>query len=112
MVAKPSQTPPKGTVPTDTMSVSDVRKDLATSFDRVRKGTARIRVEKSGIPVGAIVSENDLRILEERDRQWARFDEIVAEYREAFKDVPLEEIEAELEQAKRERVAAANDKSE
>lgn len=91
---------------TETMSISQVRKELASALDRVRSGEERIVVEKSGIPVGALVSLDALEVIrrqeKELDRMWASVNSI----REAFKDVPIEEIEEELAQAKRERLAA------
>jgi len=54
-----------------------------------------VLVEKSGIPVAAIISAEDFkrlaRLEAERNRDFAILDEM----REAFKDVPLEEIERE-----------------
>jgi hypothetical protein len=58
-----------------------------------------VLVEKSGIPVAAIISAEDfkrLALLEaERNNDFAILDEM----REAFKDVPGEEIEREVARA-------------
>jgi prevent-host-death family protein len=86
-------------LPTETMNASDARQQLPTILKRVFHREARVLVEKSGIPVAAIVSVNDLAKLEQLDKQREKDFAIVDEIREAFKDVPLEEIERETDRA-------------
>jgi prevent-host-death family protein len=85
--------------PTETMNASDARQQLPTILKRVFHREARVLVEKSGIPVAAIVSASDLARLEQLDKQREADFAVIDEIREAFKDVPLEEIERETDRA-------------
>jgi hypothetical protein len=62
-----------------------------------------VLVEKSGIPVAAIISAEDLKrfaqLEQEREQRFAVIDRV----REAFSDVPAEEIETETD-----RIIAVN----
>lgn len=91
---------------TKTMKASEARQQFSKVLNQVFKGESRVIVEKSGIPVAAIISANDLERLSqmeaERDKDFAVIDEI----REAFRDVPDEELEREVTKA----VAAAREK--
>lgn len=84
---------------TETMKISDVRAGLNQLVNRVYRHETRVIVEKSGIPVAAVVSADDLerlRRLDEEDRDlWS----VVDEMREAFKDVPPEQLEKEAQRA-------------
>ena len=68
---------------TQTLNVSDARKHFSTLVNQVARKEARVLVEKSGAPVAAIVSAEDLRRLqqfdEQRDRDFAILAEIGAE---------------------------------
>ena len=63
------------------------------------RGQGRVVIERSGIPVAAIVSPQDLAALNRLDEQRAELADVLAEMREAFKDVPQEEIEEETNKA-------------
>ena len=80
---------------TKSMRISDVKRRLSTLVNEVCGGETRVLVEKSGIPVAAMVSPADLQRLtqmDEEDREaWA----VVNAMRAAFQDVPQEEIERE-----------------
>lgn len=83
---------------TRTMKISEVKRRLSALANDVHRQETRVLVEKSGIPVAALVSPADLdrlvrfdREREEREQDFA----IIDEMREAFKDVPPEEIERE-----------------
>lgn len=84
---------------TQTMKASEARQNFSQLLNRVFRGEKRVIVEKSGIPVAAIISPDDLewlnRLEEERKKDFAIIDEI----RQAFKDVPPEEIEREVAKA-------------
>src|SRR5437764_94312 len=81
------------------MNVSDVRANLSDVVNNVYRKNNRIIVEKSGIPVAAIVSPDDLERLASMEAQReARF-QVLEEIGVAFKDVPLEEIEREVAKA-------------
>lgn len=81
---------------TKTMKASEARQQFSQLLNEVFRRETRVIVEKSGIPVAAIVSAEDFkrlaRIEEEQRRDFAILDEM----REAFKDVPPEEIEREV----------------
>jgi prevent-host-death family protein len=84
---------------TKTMKASVARQQFSQLLNDVFRRESRVLVDKSGIPVAAIISASDfkrLALLEaERNRDFAILDEM----REAFKDVPLEEIEREVARA-------------
>jgi prevent-host-death family protein len=82
---------------TQTMKASEARQQFASVLNRVFRKEARVIVEKSGIPVAAIVSAEDLRRLDEFERERAKRFAIIDEVREAFRDVPPEEIERETD---------------
>jgi prevent-host-death family protein len=84
---------------TKTIKASEARQQFSQLLNEVFRREARILVEKSGIPVAAIISASDFkrlaRVEAERNRDFAILDEM----REAFKDVPAEEIEQEVAKA-------------
>lgn len=91
---------------TQTLKISDVKNRLASLLSAVSRGETRVLVEKSGVSVAAIISADDLarfaRLEREREERFAVIDRL----REAFKDVPPEEIEREAERS----VAAARER--
>jgi len=87
------------TTTTETMKISDVRSHLNTLVNRVYRKETRVVVEKSGIPVAAIVSLEDLERLERLDRERAARFAIIDEFRKAFAGVPDEELEREAARA-------------
>jgi prevent-host-death family protein len=84
---------------TKTIKASVARQQFSKVLTDVYRTETRVLVEKSGIPVAAIISAKDLarltRLEAERERDFAILDEM----REAFKDVPAEEIEREVTKA-------------
>lgn len=84
---------------TQTMKISDVRGQLNTLVNRVYRQETRVVVEKSGIPVAAIVSTEDLKRLDRLDHERAARFGVIDEMRAAFSDVPPEEIEREAERS-------------
>lgn len=80
---------------TQTLKVSDVRQHLGELLNKVFRRETRVLVEKSGIPVAAIISADDLKRLDQLDRERAERFSVIDEMRAAFKDVPTEEIERE-----------------
>lgn len=87
---------------TQTLGATEARQQFSKLLNEVFRGETRVVVEKNGIPVAAIISAEDLeqldRYQEERRERFAVLDRIG----EAFKDVPLEEIEREVDRAVRE----------
>ena len=84
---------------TQVMKASDVRQQWSQLLNKVFKDQTRVVVEKSGIPVAAVISAGDLerltRLEEQRERNFAILDEIG----EKFKDVSAKEIEQEVNRA-------------
>lgn len=84
---------------TQIMKASDVRQHWSKLLNQVFRKEVRVLVEKSGIPVAAIVSAEDLKRLARLEEELRRDFTILDEMREAFKDVPPEEIEREVSRA-------------
>ncbi len=84
---------------TQIMKASDVRQHWSKLLNQVFRKEARVLVEKSGIPVAAIVSAEDFKRLARLEEELRRDFTILDEMREAFKDVPPEEIEREVSRA-------------
>lgn len=86
-------------IPTETLKFTDVRPRLSQLLNRVYRKEDRVLITKSGIPVGALVSVDDLRRLQrldaEREKDFAVFDRIGA----AFADQTPEEIERAVAKA-------------
>lgn len=82
-----------------TMKISDVRGQLNTLVNQVYRKETRVVVEKSGIPVAALVSTEDLKRLNQLDRERAERVALLDELRAPFKGIPAEEAEAEVERA-------------
>jgi prevent-host-death family protein len=80
-----------------TMKISDVKNTLSRVVNKVYRMETRVLVEKSGMPVAAIISADDLarftQLEQEREERFA----VVDRARAAFADVPAEEIEAETD---------------
>src|SRR5947209_5193395 len=81
---------------TQTIKASEVRQNWSQLLNQVARRKTRVLVEKSGIPVAALVSPEDLerlnRLEAEREARFAIIDQI----RDAFKHVPDEELEREI----------------
>jgi prevent-host-death family protein len=99
---------PEKTPTTKTMKISDVRSGLNKLVNRVYRQETRVIVEKSSIPVAALVSAEDVRRLQRLDENLAERRRVLEAMRAPFRDVPPEEIEWEAERARvqRERVAS------
>jgi prevent-host-death family protein len=84
---------------TQTTKISDVQSQLDSLVTRVSRKETRVLVEKAGTPVAALVSADDLERLDRLDRERAERFPVIDEVREAFKDVPPEEIDREADRA-------------
>ncbi len=82
---------------TQTMKISDVKNTLSSLVNEVYRQETRVLIEKSGIPVAALVSVDDLRRLSQLEQERDDPFQVIDELREAFKDVPPEEIERETD---------------
>ncbi|MCC7369773.1 MAG: type II toxin-antitoxin system Phd/YefM family antitoxin [Chloroflexi bacterium] len=90
----PSQDPP-----TETINVTEARRNWSGLLSRVFRKEARVVVEKSGIPVAAIIPYREYELfLHMKARRDERFKAIEA-LAEPFKDIPAEEIEREVAKA-------------
>ena len=84
---------------TQTLKISEVKQRLSSLVNEVYRKETRVLVEKSGIPVAALVSAEDLKQLARMDEQRAERRRIVDAIREPFRGVPPEEIERETARA-------------
>ncbi|HEU0113493.1 MAG TPA: type II toxin-antitoxin system prevent-host-death family antitoxin [Thermomicrobiales bacterium] len=99
---------PRSPAPTETtMKLTDTKQQLSQVVNRVARGETRVVVEKSGLPVAAIISAAEYRrfVAEEAQRE-ARF-ETIGRISDAFADVPVEELERQVERALSEARARA-----
>jgi prevent-host-death family protein len=87
-----------------TMKLTDTKQHLSQVVNRVARGEARVVVEKSGLPVAAIISAEEYRRFKQQEQEAARRDLHAAFTRisEAFKDVPDDELARELARAQAE----------
>lgn len=84
---------------TQVIKASEARKEWSQLLNNVFKGQTRVIVEKSGIPVAAVISAEDLErftVLEEQRE--ARF-KALERIREALKSVPAEQLNQEINKA-------------
>lgn len=82
---------------TETIKSSDARQHFASVLNRVFRKEMRVVVEKSGIPIAAIISTDDLARLDQLDRERAERFSVIDELRTAFAGVPDVELEREAE---------------
>ncbi len=89
-----------------TVRLTEVTNTLSNLVNEISRNETRVLVEKDGLPVAAIISIADFQRLAqletERDERFAVIDRM----REAFSDVPPEEIAREAERS----VAAARER--
>jgi len=84
---------------TETVNASEVRQQFARVLNSVFRHERRVLVEKSGIPVAAVVSTDDLRRLERLDEEDRDAQRIVDAMRKPFAGISPEEIEREAARA-------------
>jgi prevent-host-death family protein len=97
---------------TQTMKISDVKNTLSSLVNKVYRNETRVLVEKSGIPVAAIISADDLKRFAQLEQERKQRFAVIDRMREAFKDVPAEEIEAETDRIIARNRAADRDAAE
>jgi prevent-host-death family protein len=83
---------------TQTMKISEVKNTLSSLVNKVYRKETRVLVEKSGIPVAALVSADDLTRLQQLDRVWDGGTRALERVSAAFADVPVDELEAKVDQ--------------
>ena len=84
---------------TQTINASTARQEWSKILNKVFREEIRIVVEKSGIPVAAIISAEDLKRLDQLEKERSDYFRILDEVKAAFRDVPEAEIENETDQA-------------
>ena len=84
---------------TQTVNVSQARQEFAQLLNKVFRRETRVIVEKSGIPVAAIVSAQDLQELQRLEKQRAGAFKVIDEMRDAFADVPDEDLGRQVDRA-------------
>jgi prevent-host-death family protein len=81
------------------LKLTDTKQHLSQIVNQVARGESRVVIEKSGLPVAAIISADEyqrfLRLDAEREKRFAAMERIS----DAFMDVPLDELEAEVDRA-------------
>ena len=86
---------------TQVVKASEARQDWYRLIDRVSRGGTRVLVEKSGIPVAAVISPQELerlRVFEaEREEDFRVIDEIRARNAGADPDDVLAQVTEEVE---------------
>ena len=81
------------------MKASDVRAQWSQLLNKVFRNKTRVVVEKSGIPVAAVISAEDLQRFTQMEEQREKRFKALDKMREAFKNVPSEEIDREVKRA-------------
>lgn len=84
---------------TETVKVTDAREHWSELINAVFRGQKRVVLEKSGIPVAALVSTEDLRRLRRYDAERASDFAVLDRIAAAFADVPEDELERETVKA-------------
>lgn len=84
---------------TQTLKASDVRSNWSKLLNQVFRGETEVVVEKSGIPVAAIVSTQDYQKLQQIKEARERNFTVINEIRAAFRDQKPEEIEKRVNEA-------------
>src|SRR5215204_3864809 len=80
-------------VSTERVAASRARQDWSQLLERVQSGRVRILVEKSGVPVAALIAPEDLARFEKIE---AELDAALARMRAAFADLTDEQIEQDI----------------
>lgn len=82
-----------------TVKVTDARQQFSELVNQVFRNRSRVMIEKSGIPVAALISAQDMERFGQLEAQREQRFRALAETGEAFKDVPVEELEREVAKA-------------
>lgn len=99
---------------TQTLKASDVRSNWSQLVNQVFRGETEVVVEKSGIPVAALVSAQDYQKLQQIKQARERDFAVIDRMRTAFRDQSPEEIEKKVNEAvlevRKERKSRINSK--
>src|SRR5680860_788856 len=81
------------------MNLTDTKQHFSQVVNEVARGNSRVVVEKSGLPVAAIISAEEYhRFLALDAERQARF-AAMGRISDAFAEVPVEKLEAEVDHA-------------
>lgn len=83
---------------TQAMNISQVKNQISSVVNRVYRKETRVLIEKSGIPVAALVSPDDLNKLQQLDREWEQTTQAIQRFSQAFADIPVDELEAKIDE--------------
>jgi prevent-host-death family protein len=85
------------------MKLTDTKQQLSQVVNRVARGETRVIVEKSGLPVAAIISTEEYQQFKlakaERDTRREQLKEMLTRISDAFADVPVDELERQVDKA-------------
>jgi len=81
---------------TKTIKASEARQQFSELLNQVFKGETRVLVEKSGIPVAAIVSATDLNKLQQLESQQSERFKLLERLRAGFADLSEDQIQREV----------------
>lgn len=84
---------------TQVMKASDVRQQWSQLLNKVFRNQTRVVIEKSGIPVAAVISAEDLEKFVQMEEQRMEKFQVLDKIRENFKEVPASEVEDEIVKA-------------
>ena len=84
---------------TQTMKASDVRSNWSQLLNKVFRGETEVLVEKSGIPIAAIVSAQDYQKLQQIKQRREKDFAIIRDMRAAFADQTPEQINKGVEES-------------
>ena len=84
---------------TQTLKASDVRSNWSQLLNQVFRGETEVVVEKSGIPVAAIISAQDYQKFQQIKQARERDFGVINRMRAAFSDQSDEEIEKQVNKA-------------
>ncbi len=84
---------------TQVMKSSEVRQQWSQLLNSVFREQTRVVVEKSGIPIAAVISNEELKRFIQLDEQRKKRFKALDKMREAFKGVPAKKLEQEINKA-------------
>lgn len=84
---------------TQVMKASEVRQQWSQLLNNVFRNQTRVVVEKSGIPIAAVISTEELKRFIQLEEQRKKRFKALDRMREAFKGVPVKKLEQEVNKA-------------
>lgn len=89
----------KSTMPIQILTTDTVQRRLAQLVDEIRRDRSRVLIQDADRPVAAIISIEELELLDRYERDSAEGLRILEEMRRPFEDESPEEIEKEVREA-------------